>query len=80
MKPEKLIKYNILSNRMVAEPPKVVFEEIALTAVNMARTEAKEVAYDILDTLLDEWMNEAEADCILEEFKNELDKALYKNN
>ena len=41
MKAEELIKNNALQNIEVAGKQKVVFEEIAHTAVNMARIEEK---------------------------------------
>jgi hypothetical protein len=40
MKAEQLIKSNSLSNITIDGDQKVVFEEIALTAVNMAKIEA----------------------------------------
>ena len=67
MKPEELIKNNALQNS-------VVFEEIALTAVNMARKEEKEHAFKVLEFLLDEWVHGGDAECILEEFKEKLNK------
>ena len=41
MKAEELIKNNALQNIEVAGKQKVVFEEIAITAVNMARKEER---------------------------------------
>ena len=65
MKAEELIKNNSLQNR-------VVFEEIAITAVNMARKEERERAFKALEFILDEWVHGGDAECILEEFKEKL--------
>ena len=50
-----------------------MFEEIALTAVNMARKEEQERAFKVLEFLLDEWVHGGDAECILEEFKEKLE-------
>ena len=71
MKPEELIKNNALQNIEVAGKQKVVFEEIAITAVNMARIEEKERALQALQTVLAEWMP-GSAKVILDDFKEEL--------
>lgn len=68
MKAEELIKNNALQNIEVAGKQKVVFEEIAITAVNMARIEEKERAYNALESVLDKWLDYTDAKCILEEF------------
>ena len=65
MKAEELIKNNALQNRVVPE-------EIALTAVNMARKEERERAFKSLEFFLDEWVHEGDAEYILEEFKEKL--------
>ena len=67
MKAEELIKNNALENRVVPE-------EIAITAVNMARREERERAFKELEFLLDEWVHSGDAECILEEFKDKLNK------
>ena len=75
MKPEELIKNNALQNIEVAGKQKVVFEEIAITAVNMARIEEKELAFKVLEFILDEWVHVGDvgdAEDILEEFKEKL--------
>lgn len=65
MKAEELIKNNALQNRVVPE-------EIALTAVNMARKEEQERAFKALEFILDEWVLGGDAECFLEEFKENL--------
>ena len=72
MKAEELIKNNALQNIEVAGKQKVVFEEIALTAVNMARKEERERAFKELEFILDEWVHGVDAVCFLEEFKEKL--------
>ena len=66
MKAEELIKNNALQNMVVPE-------EIALTAVNMARKEERERAFEVLEFILDEWVHGGDAECILEEFKEKLE-------
>ena len=65
MKPEELIKNNALQNMVVPE-------EIAITAVNIARKEERERAFKVLEFRLDEWVHGGDAECILEEFKEKL--------
>ena len=65
MKAEELIKSNALQGQ-------VVLEEIALTAVTMARKEELERAFKALEFILDEWVHGGDAECILEEFKEKL--------
>ena len=72
MKPEELIKNNALQNIEVSGKQKVVFEEIALTAVSLARKEERERAFNELEFILDEWVHGGDAECILEEFKEKL--------
>ena len=69
MKPEELIKNNALQNIEVAGKQKVVFEEIAITAVNIARKEERERAYNALEFVLDEWINSDDVELFLREFK-----------
>ena len=71
MKAEELIKNNALQNIEVAGKQKVVFEEIAITAVNMAQIEEKERALQALQAVLAEWMPSS-AKVILDDFKAEL--------
>ena len=66
MKAEELIKNNALQDMVVPE-------EIALTAVIMARKEEQERAYDALESVLDECFHEGDAEYILEEFKERLE-------
>ena len=73
MKAEELIKNNALQNIEVAGKQKVVFEEIAITAVNMARKEEQERAYNALESVLERWGQAADIECILEEFKEKLE-------
>ena len=47
-------------------------EEFAITAVNMARKEERERAFEALEFILDEWVHGGDAECILEEFKEKL--------
>ena len=72
MKAEELIKNNALQDIEVTGEQKVVFEEIALLAVSMARMEEKEKAIDTLNRVLDNWINGIDAKCIFEEFKEEI--------
>ena len=72
MKAEELIKNNALQNIEVAEKHKVVFECIAHIAVNLAREEEKERAYNALESVLERWVHGGDAECILEEFKEKL--------
>ena len=65
MKAEELIKNNALQNMVVPE-------EIAITAVNLARKEERERAFEALEFILDEWVHGGDAECILEEFKEKL--------
>ena len=67
MKEEELIKNNALQDMVVPE-------EIVLTAVNMARKEERERAFKALEFILDEWVHGGDAECILEEFKEKLNK------
>lgn len=66
MKAEELIKNNALQDRVVPA-------EIAITAVNMARKEEQERAFNALEFILDEWVHGGDAECILEEFKEKLE-------
>ena len=66
MKAEELIKSNALQGQ-------VVLEEIAITAVNIARKEERERAFEALEFILDEWVHGGDAECILEEFKEKLE-------
>ena len=72
MKAEELIKNNVLQNIEVAEKHKVVFECIAHIAVNLAREEEKDRAYNALESVLERWVHGGDAECILEEFKEKL--------
>ena len=65
MKAEELIKNNALQNMVVPE-------EIAITAVNIARKEEQERAFNALEFIFDEWVHGGDAECILEEFKEKL--------
>ena len=65
MKAEELIKDNALKNRVVPE-------EIALTAVSLARKEEQERAFKALEFILDEWVHGGDAVGFLEEFKEKL--------
>ena len=76
MKPEELIKNNSLQNIEVAGKQKVVFEEIALTAVNMARKEERGRAYMALEPVLERWGQAADFECILDEFKERLEEEI----
>ena len=66
MKAEELIKNNALQNMVVPE-------DIALTAVSIARKEEQERAFKTLEFILDEWVHGGDAECILEEFKEKLE-------
>lgn len=65
MKAEELVKNNALQDMVVPE-------EIAITAVNLARKEELERAFKALEFILDEWAHGGDAECILEEFKEKL--------
>ena len=73
MKAEYLVKNNALQDIEVAGKQKVVFEEIALTAVAIAHKEERERAFKVLEFILDEWVHGGDAECILEEFKEKLE-------
>ena len=66
MKAEELIKNNVLQNSVVSE-------EVAITAVSIARKEERERAFKALEFILDEWVHGGDAECILEEFKEKLE-------
>ena len=72
MKAEELIKNNALQNIEVTGKQKVVFEGIAITAVDLSRKEERERAFEALEFILDEWVHGGDAECILEEFKEKL--------
>ena len=74
MKAEELIKNNALQDIEVAGKQKVVFEEISLTAVSMARKEEKERILKALEFILDEWLDSGDAEQFLGNFKEELNK------
>jgi len=71
MKPEELIKNNALQDIEVAGKQKVVFEEIAITAVKLARKEEKKMARKVLESILDN-VAPSLSDYILEEFEEQL--------
>ena len=80
MKAEELIKNNLLGMQNLPDilkpdgtVQKVVFEEIALTAVNVARIEEKERAYKALEFVLDEWINSSDVELFLSDFKSSLE-------
>lgn len=73
MKAEELIKNNALQNIEVEGKQKVIFEEIAITAVSMARIEEKERAYRVLECILLMQVTQSHAEHILKEFKAELE-------
>ena len=64
MKAEELIKNNALQDIEVAGKQKVMPEEIAITAVNLARKEERERAFEALEFILDEWVHGGDAECI----------------
>ncbi len=69
MKAEELIENNALQNIKVESEQKVVFEEIAITAVSMARIEERERAYKALEYLLRLKVSADYAKCFLDDFK-----------
>lgn len=80
MKAEELIKNNSLSTKDLhyfvnqdGKDQEVVFKEVALTAVSIARKEEKERALQALESVMVEWMP-ASAKVILDDFKAELKK------
>ena len=73
MKAEELIKNNALQNIKVESEQKVVFEEIAITAVSMARIEERERTYKHLEFGLDEWINSSDVELFLSDFKSSLE-------
>ena len=73
MKAEELIENNALQNIKVESEQKVVFEEIAITAVSMARIEERERAYKHLEFVLDEWINSSDVELFLRELKSALE-------
>ncbi len=79
MKSEELIKNNALQNIEVAGKQKVVFEEIALAAVKMARIEATEKAIEEFTRFVDTYCREAghreiskDAEYYIKAFKKQL--------
>lgn len=79
MKAEELIKNNSLSTKDLpyvvnqdGKDQEVVFKDVALTAVNMARKEEQERAFKVLEFMLDEWMGSGDAELFLGNFKAEL--------
>ena len=73
MKAEELIENNALQNIKVESEQKVVFEEITITAVSMARIEERERAYRVLESVFERWVSGCDfAECMLEEIKAEL--------
>ena len=73
MKAEELIENNALQNIKVESEQKVVFEEIAITAVSMARIEERERTYKYLEFVLDEWINSSDVELFLRELKSALE-------
>ena len=73
MKAEELITNNALQDIEVEGEQKVVFEEIAITAVSMARIEERERAYKHLEFVLDEWINSSDVELFLSDFKSSLE-------
>ena len=73
MKAEELIENNALQNIKVESEQKVVFEEIAITAVSMARIEERERTYKYLEFVLDEWINSSDVELFLSDFKSSLE-------
>lgn len=73
MKAEELITNNALQNIKVESEQKVVFEEIAITAVSMARIEERERTYKHLEFVLDEWINSSDVELFLRELKSALE-------
>ena len=73
MKAEELIKNNALQNIEVEGKQKVIFEEIAITAVRMARIEERERAYRALEYSLRLKVSSDYAKCFLDDFKEKMD-------
>ena len=73
MKAEELIENNALQNIKVESEQKVVFEEIAITAVSMARIEERERTYKHLEFVLDEWISSSDVELFLRAFKASLE-------
>ena len=81
MKAEELIKNNSLSTKDLpyvvnqdGKDQEVVFKEVALTAVSIARKEEKERILKALEFILDEWLDSGDAELFLGNFKEELNK------
>lgn len=76
LKAKELIENNIHTNIGVAGNTTVVFTEIALTAVNLAREEGREAmkkgAIEVLSSVLENWVHGGDADCIIAEFEEKL--------
>ena len=73
MKAEELITNNALQDIKVEGEQKVVFEEIAITAVSMARIEEWERTYKHLEFVLDVWINSSDVELFLSDFKSSLE-------
>ena len=75
IKPEDLITNNSLSNMVVSKDESVVYTSIALTAVNMARMEEREIAIQAFIEATDGYFIVGGTDythSILESFKSKL--------
>ena len=74
MKAEELIKNNSLQYIEVTGEQKVVFEDIAITAVNMAREEEKERVFKVLELTVNKWLYGDDEELFLGNFKEELEE------
>lgn len=82
MKAEELIKNNSLSTKDLpyvinqdGKDQEVVFKDVALTAVNMARKEEKERVFKVLELTLNKWLYGDDAEFLLAHFKEELEES-----
>lgn len=71
MKAEELIEKESAGIYNTNEP--IIPKSKALESVSMARKEERERAYKALESVLDNWLHDTAAKCILEEFKEELE-------
>ena len=71
MKAEEFIEKESACIYNTNEP--IIPKSKALESVIMARREEKERAYNVLESVLDKWLDVTNARCILEEFKEESD-------
>lgn len=75
MKMSKSEEYIEIKSFVVVNPNfPVITKESALKAVAMAEEEMKRKAIEVLSSVLDNWVHGGDADCIIAEFEEKLNK------